>query len=188
MVSEFLGLQPEERLREFLRAIAPSTYDLLLEKGFSLLDMGQPVEAESAFRQVLDATPGNSTALLGLAKSLILQNKAQECSAILRDFPASREYKTAKILSPLAEALLWEEMGDYENTDNPLDAAFLNSLRLIKRKNIEAALDGLLDILRTDKTHRDGETRGIFVAMLEILGTNNPLTKQYRNELASVLF
>jgi len=188
MVSEFLGVQPEDRLREFLRAIAPSTYDLLLEKGLSLIDLGQPTEAETAFRQVLDNAPGNSAALLGLAKSLLLQNKAQECAAILKDFPASREYKTAKILSPLAKALAWEEMGDYENTDKPLDAAFINSLRLIKRKNIEAALDGLLDILRTDKTHRDGETRGIFVALLEILGTNNPLTKQYRNELASVLF
>ncbi len=49
-------------------------------------------------------------------------------------------------------------------------------------------MDGLLDILREDKHYNDGEARRIMVALLEMLGDNNPITRQYRGELASVLF
>ena len=52
MVSEFFGVQPEARVREFLGAIAPSVSDLLLEKGASLLGLNQASEAEVAFRQL----------------------------------------------------------------------------------------------------------------------------------------
>jgi len=49
-------------------------------------------------------------------------------------------------------------------------------------------MDGLLDILRKDKHYNDGEARQIMVALLEMIGDNNPITRQYRGELASVLF
>jgi len=45
MVAEFAGVQPEPRLREFLRSIAPSPSDLELEKGLSLLNLQQASEA-----------------------------------------------------------------------------------------------------------------------------------------------
>ena len=69
-----------------------------------------------------------------------------------------------------------------------LEAAYSNALRLANRGNIPSAMDGLLGILREDKKFRDGEAKKIMVALLELLGDNDPLTKQYRNELASILF
>ena len=53
VVSEFVGAQPEPRLREFIRALAPSQTDLLLEKGVSYLDEQQWASAENLFRQFL---------------------------------------------------------------------------------------------------------------------------------------
>jgi putative thioredoxin len=49
-------------------------------------------------------------------------------------------------------------------------------------------MDGLLDILRENKRYRDGSARQVMVALLELYGENNPVARQYRNELASVLF
>jgi len=72
--------------------------------------------------------------------------------------------------------------------NQPLEAAYLNCLNLIKRGNLEAAMDGLLDILRQDKYYRDGLPRKIMLAIFELLGDNNPNSREYRNELASVLF
>ena len=57
-----------------------------------------------------------------------------------------------------------------------------------KRGNNEAALDGLLDILRENKRYRNGIARQMVVAILELLGESNPTARQYRNELAAVLF
>jgi putative thioredoxin len=192
MVAEFVGAQPEPKVREFLRALVPSQSDLTLEKAFSLLHMQQPKSAEKAFRDVLDQDPDSTMGRLGLAESLLYQGRATESKELLRIFPASREYIIAESVLPLAEALV--RLGDknvagWNNEDeNPLDAAYRNSLRLFERGNIPATLDGLLDILRQDKRFRDGEIRRVILGILELLGESNPLTRQYRSELASVLF
>ena len=192
MVAEFVGAQPEPKVREFLRALVPSQDDLTLEKAFSLLQMQQPKSAEKAFREVLEQTPDSTVARLGLVKSLLFQGRATECQGLLRNFPASREYSSSESVRPLADALVRLEngnltAGDMEN-ENPLDAAYRNSMRLFQRGNIPATLDGLLDILRQDKRYREGEVRRVILGILELLGENHPLTRQYRNELASVLF
>ena len=192
MVAEFVGAQPEPKVREFLRALVPSQDDLTLEKAFSLLQMQQPKSAEKAFREGLEQTPDSTVARLGLVKSLLFQGRATECQGLLRNFPASREYSSSESVRPLADALVRLEngnlkAGDMEN-ENPLDAAYRNSMRLFQRGNIPATLDGLLDILRQDKRYREGEVRRVILGILELLGENHSLTRQYRNELASVLF
>lgn len=187
MVAEFAGVQPEPRLREFLRALAPSKSDLALEKGNSLLGMSDPRQAEATFRIVLKEFPENMVAQLGLAKSLLLQGESQESYQILRRFPASREYNSAQSLLPLALALSDLDQNRLKDED-PLDPAFNQAIRLVKRGNIEAAMDGLLDILRENKHYADGRARMILVALFEVLGENDQITHLYRAELASVLF
>jgi putative thioredoxin len=187
MVAEFAGVQPEPRLREFLRALAPSKSDLALEKGTSLLAMRQPQQAETTFRAVLKEFPDNTIAQLGLAKSLLLQGESQDSQQILKRFPASREYNISQALLPLALALSDLDQNRLKEED-PLDPAFNQALRLVKRGNLEAAMDGLLDILRENKRYGDGRARLILVALFELLGDGDPIARQYRAELATVLF
>ena len=187
MVAEFAGVQPEPRLREFLRALAPTKSDLALEKGNSLLVMRQPSQAEATFRAVLKELPDNTMAQLGLAKSLLLQGESEESNQILKRFPASREYNASQTLLPLAAALSDLDKDRLKEQD-ALDPAYNQAIRLVKRGNIEAAMDGLLDILRENKHYANGRARQILVALFELLGEENPLTPQYRGELASVLF
>jgi putative thioredoxin len=188
IIAELIGLQPEPRLREFIRSIAPSQNDLIVEKANSLLDLLRAQEAEKSFRQVLEKSPENAAALLGLAKSILLQGRGAEGYAIVAKFPASREYNAAETLKPLAQALAELEQGKPFSNDLPQDAALYNTLRLVKRNNLDAAMDGLLDILREDKHYRDDLARRVMVAILELLGENNPTARQYRNELAMGLF
>lgn len=188
MVAEFAGVQPEPRLREFLRSIAPSRIDLMLEKGESMLNLQQPVQAERAFRHALAASPEHTAASLGLAKSLILQGKSKESVVLLHSLPTSREFSSAQTLLPLCEAMQDVQDGKLLMEDTPLNAAFERAIWLIVRGNLEAAMDGLLDILRVDKHFQDGKARTLMVALLELLGERNPITREYRSELASVLF
>jgi putative thioredoxin len=188
MIAEFVGVQPEPRVREFIRSIAPSQNDLLIEKANSMLDLLRPLDAEKGFRQVLENAPESTPALLGLAKSLLLQGRGAESYPILAKFPASREFNTAEMLRPLAQALIDLDQGKVFVPEQTLDATFYNSVRLFKRDNPEAAMDGLLDILREDKRYRDGLARRTMVAILELYGESNPISRQYRNELALVLF
>ena len=187
VVSEFLGMQPEARIREFIHKLAPSEHDLLLEKAQSLLNKGGAKEAEEAFRQFLVKAPDNPAAMLGLTRSLMLQRKIKEARLILGSFPASKEFNSAQIMTPLVVALV--RLQDAPAfSDDPLEAAYLNALRLVSLGNFEAAMDGMLDVLRQDKHYHNDEVRKVLLGIFEMLGEENPLTRQYRNELASVLF
>jgi putative thioredoxin len=65
---------------------------------------------------------------------------------------------------------------------------YANSLRLASKGNLLAGLDGLLDILRLNKNYRNGKAKSAFLGLLEILGEQDELTRDYRAELSSILF
>jgi putative thioredoxin len=187
VVSEFTGALPEPRIREFLQALAPSPMDLLLEKAYSLLELEQWEKAENIFREYLKEFPNHPRAMLGLLKSTLLQGRGADALNMIRKFPDGKDYSRAEQLEPLAAALVRFQSGEIYSED-PLEAAYLNALRLVVRGNHAAAMDGLLDVLRQDKHFRDEEARRVMVAIFELLGDENQLTQQYRNELAMVLF
>lgn len=187
VVAEFVGMQPEGRIREFLLSLAPDEHELIYEKASGLLNLGQVASAESAFRQFLSQSPDHPGALLGLLRCVLLQGNVNEADTILGDFPASKEYPRAQALIPLVKALqhLSQTPGF---SDDPLEAAYFNALRLVRRGNYEAAMDGLLDVIRQDKRFRQEEPRKVILGILEMLGNEHPLTQPYRQELAQVLF
>ena len=187
VVAEFMGALPEPRVREFVRGIAPSGSDLVIGKAQNLLQKKEWANAEKVFRDVLEEDPANSVARLGIIKSLLFQGCAAQAGEFLNDFPASKELAAAENLRPLVEVLKWIKEND-GLSDDPLEAAYLNALRLVARGNLPAAMDGILDILRQDKRYRNGEAHKIMLAIFEMLGEDNPLTREYRNELSMVLF
>ena len=188
VMGEFTGLIPEERLREFISKITPPSHlQLLAEKVEGLLSLHQYAEAEKIYRQLLEQTADQPSSLLGLSKALLMQNKSGEALAILRNFPASRLYSTVDLLLPYAQDLV--DLGRNALRDETdLDMAYRTAIRLASRGNFPAALDGMLDILRKDKNYRRGRARQIVVGLLELMGEDDPLTREYRSELASVLY
>lgn len=188
VVAEFIGVQPEARIREFLSHLSPpSPLALAVEKGLSLLQDHEWAEAEDIFRDLLEQVPQQPEVQLGLAMALLGQGYGNEALRILRNFPASREYARAQILLPFAEVLKNFEEGRLPN-ETDLDVAFAQAIRLASRGNIPAAVDGLLDILRQNKNYRQGAARLMVLALLELLGPNDPQSRSYRAELAAVLF
>jgi putative thioredoxin len=185
VMAGFVGLIPQQEIEKFLEELAPSPTDLTLTKGLGLLQYHRWADAETSFRKVLQDQSKSPTALLGLSKGLLAQNKPKEALDILKDFPSSREYAKAEILRPLADALLHNSpLMTYPDRE----AIYFRALNLIKNGKFPAALDGLLELLRLDRHYRNGNARKIVLAVLEILGEENELTRQYRAELASVLF
>jgi putative thioredoxin len=187
VVSEFLGLQPESRVREFIRNLAPSQIDLLLEKGQSQLESMSWQEAVISFRQFLAKSPNHPAGLLGLLKSCLMLGNYSDARSIINEFPPSSEYAHMELLRPLFESLVTDNNAPV-SSDDPLEAAYQNALRLIKRGNLAAAMDGLIDILRQDKHFNNDCVRKILLGLFELLGDNHPLTISYRRELAMVLF
>lgn len=189
VVAEFSGLRPEPQVREFIKALAPATSDLGVGRADSLLATEQWADSEEIYRQVLDENPDHPGALLGLARSLIAQGAASQTLPILRAFPVSKEYAKAEQLIPLAHAMAGLKGGEVEEeNEDPLVAQYDSALRLANRGQIFAAMDGLLDILRQNRRHRQEEIRRLMLGLLVVLGDENPQTRIYRSELSSLLF
>jgi len=186
VVAQFVGAQPEAMVRRFVRELAPREADRALSEATSLLVVRHWAEAEQAARRALEDDPESSASALALVRALIAQGKGSQAVDLLDRFPAGNEVVMAERIRPLASLLkVAEEGGDSENE---LGAEYLQAARLIARGNLAAALDGLLDILRRDKRYRAGEARMVFLAILELMGDEDPVTREYRDELASVLF
>ena len=67
-------------------------------------------------------------------------------------------------------------------------AAYYRAVQLVGKGNLPAAVDGMLDILKADKNYLKGEAREVTVGILEMMDPNDQETRNYRNELSSVLF
>jgi putative thioredoxin len=186
MVADYTGLLTEENLRAFIGRILPEEGGLLLEKGHNLLLLGKYTEAEEALKSFLQTHPQDPAGLLALARAFLFQGNAVQAEELISHFPPSQYFKTAKTLEPLVKAYLAAERTAPSGL--PEEAIFRNALKLAKRGNIPAALDGLLDLLRKDKHSRNGEVRDVFLALLTVLSEQNPLLRQYRADLANILF
>jgi putative thioredoxin len=188
VVAEFVGAQPEPVVRRFIERLVPSEADIAVNAAQSLLATRHWSDAESAFREIIAEDETNSTAALGMVKSLLMQGLGQEALDILEHFPAGTEWANAESLMPLAELLADVEGDGKKPLDDPLAARLYQAARLIGRGNIQAAMDGMLDILREDKTFQDSLPKKVLLALFTLLGDDDPVTRQYRDELASILF
>ncbi len=188
VVAEFVGAQPEPRVRQFVQGIAPSEQDKVLAEANSLLATRHWAEAEQAFRELLEEDGRQVTAVLGLAKSLLAQGDGCEAQEWLARCHDGQDFMQAQKLMPLAKYLCWTITVPEAETTPDLELQYRHVARLLTRSNFAAAMDGLLEVLRQDKRYRNNEAKEVMLSLFELLGNDDALTQTYRNELASVLF
>ena len=187
VVAEFVGAQPEKMVRRFLDEVVPSVSDLALGSASSLLATRHWVEASEAYQEILDEDDENSEAALGLVKSLLMQGQGDEALRMLKNFPAGAEWTEAQKLNVLARFVSNQEDGSVA-ADDPLILRMDRAASLLRVGNYPAAMDGLLEVLREDKQYEKGLVKDLMLAIFLLLGEDDSLTRDYREELASILF
>ena len=187
VADEFIGVQPEPRIRQFIEKLIPGELDEALSDAQSLLATRHWAKAEQALRDLLVEYPNRPDMALNLAKALLAQGEGCEARDFLKGIKDGKELVEAEKLLPLANylCLIAEDLTEDEDLA-ALEIQYRQGARLISRGNLAAAMDGLLDVLRQDKQY--GQARQVMVAMFALLGDDDDLTQTYRTELASVLF
>jgi len=184
---QIVGVKTNMQVIDFVKEIIPGPENLLIEKAISLFQSEDFQEVEEISREILEDDPDNPKANLLLAKSLIWRGEYLEAKFILEQFPSSPEFQQAEKLQSLVDVLsIFPDQG--ADTGNPLDAVYLRAVKLIGLGNIPAAMDGLLGILRKDKSYRGKAPKDLFLGLFELLGDDHPLTQEYRPQLANILF
>ncbi|MGH2723181.1 MAG: tetratricopeptide repeat protein [Actinomycetota bacterium] len=173
VVSEFVGAQPEEAVRRFLEAVVPSEADELVAAAGEVEAQGALQEAEAAYRRVLESFPDHQEATVGLARVALAEGRVDEARALLARVPASPEARPLHARLVLADAA----------TDGPatLREAAAAAVEGNHRRALELALGGVAD------GDRDA-ARDLMVRIFELLGDDDPLTREFRPRLARALF
>ncbi|MFZ1399634.1 MAG: thioredoxin [Candidatus Promineifilaceae bacterium] len=187
VADEFIGVQSEAKIREFIQQLIPSELDEALDDAESLLATRHWAKAEQMLRDLLEEHTYRPDVALNLAKALLAQGEGCEARDFLKTVKDGQELIEAEKLLPLANylCLIAEDLTDEAELPG-LEVQYRQGARLISRGNLEAAMDGLLDVLRQNK--RYGQARQVMLALFALLGDDDDLTQTYRTELATVLF
>lgn len=190
VVAEFVGAQPEPAVRRFLQKVVPAgaASGSVGDEGAQLLAGHRWAEAETAFRHAMSQNGKRPAVALGLARALLAQGKGQEAEQALAAVTDGPELATAEKLRPLARYLINAAGVEDIAGAATLDARFYRAGRLIRDGNLAGAMNELVSVLRQDRRYRNGEPRTLLLALFELLGDADPLTREYRNKLAAVLF
>lgn len=196
VVEEFMGAQPEKTIRALLDRHIPRESDALVDTALLASRAGKHDEALATLQQAVKTDPGNNRAKLELARLHAYLGHAAEVETALASLSVeARESADAISLKAQLEFL---HIVTHARPPDALLAAIAANARdsiaryelaahLVLRQQHAAALDQLLEIVRTDRKFRDDAGRKAMVSIFNLLGGSGDLVKQYRARLSMAL-
>lgn len=162
VASEFVGVQPPAMIERFFDALAPSEADELARS-----------DDEASLRRALELEPGRADAAVKLGRILHARGDTDEAleavEQVAGDFAAEG----------LAARIRLERQSELDL--RPAFAALDEELH-------QQALDRLIEALATSDEDLRDDVRRAIVGVLDDLGPENPLTREYRRKLAAALY
>ncbi len=163
VVAEFVGAQPPQAVDRFLDSLLPSEADGLVAKG-----------DEASLRRALELAPARADAAVPLARLLLDRDQPEDALAILSNV-------TGSFAADGLAARIELERGELPGLD--LGPAFA----ALDAGEVQQGLDGLLAALPSADGARE-DIRRVVVGVLDELGVESELAREYRRRLASALY
>jgi putative thioredoxin len=202
-VDSFVGALPEGQVRAFLDQVIPGPAERARLNSVRLLEQGRVEEAAATLRAAIDLDPSHDPARLDLAEILIERmpspvdparlSEAESQLAAVRSSARSEarwraldmrvsSLRTAASL-PSSEALrerVAAEPGD-------LSARLQLAQQYLAQRQLEPALEELLEVIARDRKAGEGEPRRMMVSIFELLSDQPQLVSRYRRRLSALL-
>lgn len=195
VVDEFMGVQPEKAIRALLDRHIPRESDARIEIAALAVRAGRLDEALTILQQAASSDPGNDRVKLELARLSLHLGRADDADKTLatlsnetRDGADAVALRAQLEFARIVQTARAPDQLLHAVQANPKDSAARYELaaHLVVRQQFEAALDQLLDIVRTDRKWNHDAARKAMVSIFNLLG-NNETVNQYRRKLSMVL-
>ncbi|BAU48683.1 thioredoxin [Sulfurifustis variabilis] len=203
VVGEFMGVQPESAIRTLIDRFVPREADSVIERADALAAQGRTREGLALLRAGLSGDPQYAPIRFALARLLLtpddaagLSARIEEAEQVLGGLPLDRASDPETIglrarldlLRAVADAPTPAEL-EKTLADDPgnQDARYRLSAWRVLSGDYEQAMEGLLEIVRRDRTFRDDGARKTLVSVFNLLGQQHPLVPKYRARLSSAL-
>nr|WP_300311361.1 tetratricopeptide repeat protein [Halomonas sp.] len=195
LVDQFQGALPEKEIREWLSRYfqAPENASLSPEEqAEQALTVGDTATAGAIYAELIQQNPEQYSYMIQLARVRVAENRNDEARELLdalppeeRDAPAARGVRASIEFgeeAPDAEAL-----AALEGREDS-EANYLRALRQVADANYEEGLEGLLAVMKSDRTYGDDLARKTLLRVFDALGADHPLTVIYRRKLFALLY
>jgi putative thioredoxin len=161
VVAEFTGAQPPANVERFLDGLAPSEVDALVAAG-----------DEASLRRAVELEPHRADAAVPLARMALARGEEDAALELVREVPGSFA------ADGLAARIALNRRGEPD-----LSAAWA----ALDAGDHQAALDALIEALPGADGATDDVRRAV-IGILDELGVEHPLSREYRRRLASALY
>jgi len=199
-VDAFMGALPESQLKSFIKRLlsgAKLPIELNLEKANAALDAGDAVGAQALYREIQAQDPTNPEAISGIIRASLATGEAETSKALIESLTPELTQKP-EIAMAISAAELYEECGAVGDIDtlveqvaaspDDLQVRFDLAMAYFNAGHTVDAVDTLLEIVRCDRTWKDGAARVQLLKIFDTLGLTDPLTADGRRQLSSLLF
>lgn len=208
-VDAFMGMLPESQIKVFIERLAalagPSAAEAAqiadvnsaLEQGAAFLAEGDLEKAALIYHEVLIASPNEPAALIGLVRIQVAMGDIEGAQYSLEALsPETKKHKDFAALSAslnlAAQATeagpLAELQAKLAASPDDLDLQYELAVAQFGAGQAGAAIDGLLHIVSLDRKWNDEAARKQLVTIFDALGAADPLVRDARRRLSSVLF
>ena len=191
----FSGALPERQIAEFIDRIIPSPADLFAKKALTI--ERNPDEALKLYEEALRSEPQHAASLIGRFRFLVALDRLEEAEKSFSQLPPTLQYeeevvkiKTALDLARIRKSgpALDQLKDRVEKEPENHEARWEYAQRLAAEMNYAESLDHLFLIVKKDRKFKDDGARKAALQLFELMGEDNPLTRDYREKLAQLLF
>ena len=201
-VDGFMGAVPERQVKEFIERLAgPDQTETAIEEALAAAAAaaaeGDGATAREIYSQVLSVKPESVEAIAGLAGLLANEGDLDGAAQMLAKVPADKAETPAvrAVAAKLDLAKQATALGDSVDLERRIaadpkdfDARFDLAMVQNGRGQRAEAADGLLAIMKADRTWRDDGARKQLLQFFESWGATDEATLTARRKLSSLLF
>lgn len=202
-VDGFVGALPESQIRDFTKKLVglvggdDGGIADALEQAKQFVTEGDAETAVAIYQEVLAQEPENATAMAGYLRLLIQAGQTEQAKEILTGLPAhlTKNSEIVAVKTALELAHQATQSGPAAElrravAQNPDDhqARYDLALAYYADGEREASVEELLELFRRDRTWNDEAARKQLVKMFEAFGFMDPLSKEGRKRLSSMMF
>ncbi len=177
-------------------AASAAELEPLIAMGEQILADGDPVRARGIFDQLAEMAPDNAEVASGRVRALLAAGETEEAETLIAQLPPeiAKRPEIVRTQAALALARSAPPVDDLAplvakvNADpQDMQARFdLANAQTATDRN--AAADGFLHIIRTDREWNEGAARQQLLKLFEAVGLMDPWVSQQRRRLSAALF
>ena len=185
--SEFVGALPEQKVVDWLRKALPNKYVALLEGARQLVLENRSAEAREILNHIIASESDNEHAVVLLAQTFLASDPQAAVDIVQPIGLGSEHLEAAEAIKSVAAMFKRVDTPDFLPSDSVKDA-YVAAIRDARSNNFEAALGGLIEVLRKNRYYDDDGARKACIAIFKLLGEDHEFTKRHRPTFSSALY